>query len=277
MSEERFAAREALAEWLRVARRSDGAFEAVLEDHFGSAQRGDLLARCALAALAEGSGELSSLHASWLADPPPRVPIALRIRPVDAERGLCEIDAAAGDLALCRATARVEPRAPGLAFHDAQLPASLPSPESLPRAVEYARKEGWPEVYAGGPVEFRRVGPLRPQRSLDESSDHVTWLALRAPLSRDLQLAQAALVFLTCFYDHWEFERRIGERFDHGRFAVREQRVQIHRAARPEGWLLLRASAGVASAGVALGARELFAASGELLASGLCEALVAAA
>lgn len=46
---------------------------------------------------------------------------------------------------------------------------------------------------------------------------------------------------------------------------------------RPKGWLLLRASSRVAADGVALASRELFARTGELLASVTAEALVAEA
>jgi acyl-CoA thioesterase len=277
MSERGAVPREALGESLRVERRGAGVYEAVLEDHFGVAQAGDLLARCALAALAEDAETghtLRSLHVDWLAPLPPGVPLSLRVAPLGPESGLCELRAARASTELCRGSARVEARRAGPTHQAGALPPALPSPESLPPTIEYARREGWPEAYASGPVEFRRVGPLRPDRARGESTEHVSWLALRAQLPRDPHLEQAALVFLACFYDHWEFERSL-ERLDYARFALRAQSVQIHRATRPEGWLLLRAASRVAEGGVALGSRELFARSGELLASGVAEALVA--
>ncbi len=268
--------REALSEWMCVTPRGDGAFEAVLENHFGDSHRGDLLARCALTALAANpGGAIRSLHADWLAPAPPGVPVVLRVAPLGGDAARCEVHGAAPAAPCCRVTASfAAPSAAPPSYQDSALPPGLPQPESLPTTVEYARKEGWPEAYAAGPVEFRRVGPLRPDRTRGESSDNVTWLKLRAPLKRDAQLEQAALVFLATFYDHWEFERRIGERFDYARFAVRSHAVWLLRAARPEGWLLLRASSRSANGGLALGMRELFAQDGSLLATVVSEARV---
>ena len=270
--------REALSEWMRVTPRGEGAFEAVLENHFGESHRGDLLARCALAALAaDPARALSSLHADWLSPAPPAVPLTLRVSALAGDTARCEVLGASAAAPCCRVTASFEAHGAAIAYQDATLPPGLPHPESLPATVEYARKEGWPEAYATGPVEFRRVGPLRPDRAPRESSDHVTWLKLRAPLKHDAQLEQAALIFLATFYDHWEFERRIGERFDYASFALRAHAVWLHRAARPDGWLLLRAGSRIASGGRALGTRELLAQDGALLATVLSEARVAPA
>jgi acyl-CoA thioesterase II len=277
MSNALAAPREALAEWMKVEQRGTGAYEARLEDHFGETQSADLLARCALAALGERSGALRSLHADWLAPAPPATKIALRALRIESAPELVEVRAETGSAPLCRSTVRVEARATsgGLSYQDVALPLGLPDPDSLPRTVEYARKEGWPEAYAAGPVEFRRVGPLRPKREAGESCDNVCWLSLRAELPRNPSLEQAALVFLACFYEHWEFERRIGERFDHPRLALRSHDVWLHHTPRPDGWLLLRAASHTAAGGRALGARELFARDGTLLASVTSEALVA--
>ena len=270
--------REALGKWMSVTHAAEDAFEAVLENHFGESHRGDLLARCALAALAANPGRaLSSLHADWLAPAPPGVPIVLRVAALAGDAARCEVHGAVAASPCCRVTASFEASSGALSYQDATLPPGLPQPESLPTTVEYARKEGWPEAYAAGPVEFRRVGPLHPNRARGESSDHVTWLKLRAPLKRDAQLEQAALIFLATFYDHWEFERRIGERFDYAGFALRSHSVWLHRAARPDGWLLLRAGSRIASGGRALSTRELFAQDGALLATVASEARVAEA
>ena len=269
------APREALGEWMRVARSAEG-YEAVLEDHFGAAQAADLLARCALAALdANGGGALCALHADWLAPARPGVPIALRVERLAASPARLLVTAAHGGLPVGRVVAGFRDGDSALAYQDARLPSGLPEPDSLPTTVEYARKEGWPEEYAGGPVEFRRVGPRRPDRAAGESTDHVEWLRLRSPLPRDARVELAALVFLAAFYDHWEFEWRVGERFDYAGFEVLSQTVSLHRAQRPDGWLLLRASSGVASEGRALARRELFAQDGALAASVACAARVA--
>jgi len=265
---------ERLGEWLRIAPRSGGGFEATLQDHFGEAQHGDLLARCALAVLAhDENARLASLRADWLAPLPPDEPLALRVEPLLRERTCSEVRVA-GDSPLCRATAWLAPAASGVSYQDAALPSGLPDPESLPATVEYARKEGWPEAYAAGAVEYRRVSALRPDRARGESSDHVTWLKLRAPLPRAAHLEQAALVFLATYYAHWEFERRIGERFDYAALCFRTHAVRLQRALRPEGWFLLRASSRVASDGRAVGTRELFARDGALVATVTSEALV---
>lgn len=269
--------REALGEWMRVARRGDGAYEALLEDHFGSSQPADLLARCALAALAECGGELRSLHAEWLAPAPPDVPLALRVAKLAGDHARCAIDVElAHGARIARVSAGLAPATRSLSYQDVAPPPGLPAPESLPTTVEYARKEGWPEEYAGGPVEFRRVGPLHANRAAGESSEHITWLKLRAPLPPNEPLETAALVFLADFYAHWEFERRIGgERFDYARFTPLTHTLWLHGALPRDAWCLLRASARVAQGGRALAQRELFAEDGALLASVACEARVA--
>ena len=220
---------------------------------------------------------LSSLHADWLAPAPPAVPVVLRVAALAGDAARCEVRGAAAAAPCCRVTASFEVSSGALTYQDPTLPPGTPQPESLPATALYARSEGWPEAYAAGPVEFRRVGPLHPDRARGESSDHVTSLKLRAALPRGAQLEQAALISLATFYDHWEFERRIGERFDYSSFALRSHSVWLHRAARPDGWLLLRASSGVASGGRALGTRELFAQDGALLATVASEARVAEA
>jgi acyl-CoA thioesterase len=154
--------------FLDVKRAGEGAYLASLEDFFGEAQPGDLLARIALAAgeLA-GGGALRSLHASFLAPAPPAVPLTL-------------------------AAARL-----------------------------------------GG------------------------------------DLRRAAFVFLCAFYPHWEFERRVGARFDHARFALLDVSLRIHGAAESRDWCLLRGVSAFAAGGVAHARRGVFARNGRLLAS--CE------
>ena len=271
------APREALGEWMKIRSAGRGGYEAVLEDHFGEAHAADLLARCVLAVLSDAhGGALASLHVDWLAPALPATAVMLHVARLEADAARSEVRVSAA-APLCRATAEITGSGGGPAYQDAAVPPGLPPPESLPSTLETARKEGWPEAYAAGPVEFRRVGPLRPDRGRGESSDLVSWLALRAPLPDDPALAQAALVFLAAFYPHWEFERRLGERFDAPSFALRSHTLWLHRAVRPEGWLLLRAGSRICAGGRALGARELFARDGTLLASVASEARVAAA
>jgi acyl-CoA thioesterase-2 len=265
--------REDLGEWMRVERTGADVYATVLQDHFGAAHRGDLLARCALAALAASSGGVvTALHADWLAAAKPDMPIALRVTPQGAGGRYEVLGTAAAPV--CRVSASVGAPSGTQSYQDAALPPGLPHPESLPATVEYARKEGWPEAYAAGPVEFRRIGPLKPDRARGESSEQVSWLKLRAPLPHDAGIEQAALVFLATFYDHWEFERRLGEHFDYPSLSLCSHALWLHRPLRPDAWLLLRATSRVAAAGRALGMRELFAADGALLATVVSEAHV---
>jgi acyl-CoA thioesterase-2 len=227
-----------------------------------------------LAALAASpGGVVTSLQADWLAAAKPGQPIALRVTSLGVNTGRCEV-LGGTTTPICRASASVEAPTGTQAYQDARLPPGLPPPDSLPATVEYARKEGWPEAYAAGPVEFRRVGPPRPDRARGESTEQLSWLKLRGALPHTAALEQAALIFLATFYDHWEFERRIGERFDYPSLALRSHALWVHRALRPDGWLLLRAASRVATAGRALGMRELFAQDGSLLATVVSEAHV---
>ena len=268
--------REALGGWLAVSPIAGGGFEAVLENFFGAALRADLLARAALAAQSvRRSDVLRSLRAEWLAPAPPGLPISLRVSALGAAPGAPRLELTADcDAPIARIVASFAPTGGGLSYQDAVLPPDLPEPDAMPTSAEYARKEGWPEAYAQGPLEFRRVGALHPNAAAGESRDHVEWLRLRAPLPREPRIEAAALIFLAAFYDQWEFERR-NERFDFSRFSVLSQSVWLHGALRPNEWLLLRASSRIARDGRAVGARELFARDGTLLATVASEALVA--
>lgn len=145
-------AREQLGEWMRILPRAIGGSEAALEDHFGEAQPGDLLARCALAVLAhDANARLASLRADWLAPPPPNKPLALQVEALLSDRSCAEVRVASSE-PICRATAWLATAASGLSYQDSSLPRDLPDPDSLPMTVEYARREGWPEIYASGQI-----------------------------------------------------------------------------------------------------------------------------
>jgi hypothetical protein len=59
-----------------------------------------------------------------------------------------------------------------------------PDLESLPSTLECARAEGWPEEYARGPVELRRVGPMWRDPDRGDSYHHLAWLSPRARTER---------------------------------------------------------------------------------------------
>jgi len=260
--------------FLELKRTSEGEFAASLEDFFGEAQPGDLLARIALAGAAVASGrELRALHATFVETAAPAIPLTLRASQLGSDDRFshCEVRVSGARL-LCVANASFEAPAVGLSYQDGSLAADLPDPDALPSTLEYARREGWPEDYARGPFEFRRVGPLRPPPGA--STALVCWLRTRQPLPAD-DLHTAALVFASAFYPHWEFERRIGERFDYSRFRLLAHALRIQRRVRFDDWWLMRGQSFVASDGRALAHRELFARDGRLLASSTLEAAVA--
>jgi len=70
----------------------------------------------------------------------------------------------------------------GTDYHDVSPPAALPDPDTLPTTLAAARAEGWPEAYACGPVEFRRIGPRWPDSSRGDSRHLLAWLRPRAPI-----------------------------------------------------------------------------------------------
>lgn len=63
---------------LRIEARGAGRYAATPESFWGATARGDLLARMALAAIAEAGAAPTSLHASFLADAEPDEEVAIR-------------------------------------------------------------------------------------------------------------------------------------------------------------------------------------------------------
>lgn len=260
--------------FLEVKRVDAGSAVASLEDFFGEAQPGDLLARIVLAAAGAGDGKvLYALRASFLEAAPPALPLTLRTSRLGADDRVerCEVRVSGARL-LCVAEAGFETPAAGPCWEEA-LTGDLPDPDALPSTREYARREGWPEDYARGPLEFRRVGPLRPPPGAPTA--HVSWLRPRQPLASDVGLHTATLAFASAFYPHWEFERRIGERFDHARFRLVGHALWIHRRVRFDDWWLMRGHCDLAVDGRALARRQLFTRDGRLIADASLEAQVA--
>ncbi len=274
---ERANPRESFASMLAVERRGDGEFVARLEDFWGDSLGADVLARAALAAGETCEGrELHSLHACFLASAPPDVPLTLRVEPLeDGPRLARRHVRLLGDELLCQVVASFASPDDGLRYQDATLAPGLPAPEDLPSTVERARAEGWPEEYARGPIEFRRVGPLWPDASSGESCAHVEWVRPREPLPDDPRMQMAALVFLSDFYSHWAFERRVGRKFAHDRFRRLDHALWIHQLVKWDDWWLLEATTEVSNAGRALSRREIYTREGLLVASSAQEALIA--
>ena len=263
--------RETLS-FLEVKRVGDADWVAHLEDFFGEAQPGDLLARIVLAASALAEGQpLHALQTIFVEPLTPAIPLSLRVARLGASDRLvsCEVGRAGAPL-LCVAHAGFGVEADGLGYQEAKLPSGLPDPESLPTTLEYARREGWPEAYARGPLEFRRVGPLRAESG--DGSAHVIWLRPRQQPPAAGALEAAVLAFASAFYPHWEFERRIGARFDHARFRLLRHALFVARPLRFDDWWLLRGQSQLAAGGRALARRELFTRDGRLIAAATLEA-----
>lgn len=267
---------ESLSSMLHVERVRDGEFAARLEDFWGGSLDADVLARAALAAAQTCEGmELHSLHASLLRSAPPGAPLTLRVERLDEGRVARRVIRLLDEGVLCQVLASFAVTGEGVAYQDVRPQPGLPAPESLPSTLEQARSEGWPEEYARGPIEFRRAIPPRwPEAAAVPTGTHVEWVRTRAPLPDDPRAHMAALVFLSAFYPHWPFERRVGPKFASDRFTVLDHALRVHRPARWDAWWLLESSTEVAHAGRALGRRAIYDRDGVLLASASQEAMI---
>jgi len=266
--------RESLAAILSIERHRDNEFTAQLEDFFGSALDSDALARATLAAAETCAAmELHSLHAQFVRPPPPAVPLTLRVESVEGGEGRARRHVRIlGDGQLCHVVVSFAAASDGPSYQDLALDAHLPPPEQLPSTLEQAQAEGWAD-YARGPIEFRRVGswPRRP----GESYAHIEWVRPRVPLPDDARLHMAAVVFLSGFYSHWAFERRIGTSFAYDRHVPLDHTLWVHRSLRWNDWWLLKATSEVCHGGRALARREIYTGDGQLVASVVQAALVA--
>ena len=268
---------ESLAEILRVSTGPEGGWSASLEDFFGASLGGDLLARAVLVASADcGARRLRALHATYLEPPPPGVALPLIVSSLTGspERAVREVKVGGKEVA-ARVLLRFEAPLDGPTFQDIVLEGDLPQPEALPSTHEQARAEGWPEEYAGGPIEFRRIGQRWADATRRDGHAHLEWVKPRAPLPDDPRLQDAALAFICDFYAQWEFERRVGEHFDYAYFRPTDLALWIH-AAKPweDSPSPLRSHATVSHQGVALSRRELFTRKGLLLATVVREARI---
>lgn len=268
------APRESLDEILALGPAGDQTFEVRLENFFGEALPGDVLARMALAAGLDCAGrELCAIAATFLRRAPPSQALALQVeRLADDARISRRAVRLGGEKPLCQAVASFATPAEGAEWSDPLGDPPPPDPDRLPSTREAARSEGWPEDYARGPIEFRRVGPRWPDPAAVDAHRHVEWVRLRAALPQVPRLHAAALVFLCGFYTHWEYERRFGRAFAYERYAPLALSVFVHHAPPWDDWLLLRGRSDVGRAGWALSHREIYTREGRLLASSVQEA-----
>lgn len=267
---------ESLAEILRVEGGGDR-FTASLEDFWGEPMGADVWARTALAAARSVPDlELLSLQGylrPWLQTGVPLV-LEVETREETPELTRCDLRLRQAELR-GRAFASFAAPRDGPTHQDVAPSEPPPDPETLPSSLECARTEGWPEIYARGPIEFRRIGPPGREPSRGDSPHHLAWLKPRAPLPRDAGVDTAALVLAAGWYPHWEFERRIGPKFAHDRLCLADLALHVHAVEPWSDWWLLEARNEVAREGRALSSRRLFSRDGRLLASASAQALVA--
>lgn len=246
---------------------------ASLGDFWGGSLAADAAARMALAAEAACPGQvLRSLRFDPLAPAPPARALRVATRVLRQQPALCEVSLE-DEAPLARAVVRLSAPSSGLSHSDGTPPADLPDPETLPSTLECARSEGW-EDYAAGPLEFRRIGPLWPDPEGRAPTPHMSWMKPRGDGAVSRQRA-AAVVFLGLFYPHWGFERRLGEKFDQGGFALLGATVWLHGLPSFDDWWLLRDHHEVAADGLGLTRRRLFTRDGTLAAEATLEARVA--
>ncbi len=254
------APRESLEEMLTVhTGREPGAYRVTLESFWGAPSMGDLMARLVLAADAAGeTAPLSSLHAVFASGLAAEQPLDVRI----ARRGVAVgFDVTHAGKPVVSALARFD-RTTGLSY-DTPSPRAAPDPETLPSTRDSARTEGWPEEYARGPFEHRRVGPRVDAAGTNEPI--VMWIRPRMPLPSRSAWHTAALVFASEFYSHWAFEWRLGTGVDYDAHGLIDHSVRLHGAPRFDDWVLVVAQSSRAANGIAVARREMYARSGELL------------
>jgi acyl-CoA thioesterase len=263
-----------IAALLCVEHRSDREYTADPEDFWGAPLAADVWARVALAAARSGPGaELITLQGG-LPELELGKPVSLRISPSGGPTVPHRHVEIAQAESRGHALATLVAPGAGPDYQDVFPLDRTPEPESLPSTLETARAEGWPEQYARGPVEFRRIGPRQRDAEADDASCQRVWLSPRTPVPEGPDVAVAAIVLAASWYPHWEFERRIGAGFSPDRFRVLDHSVRIHRAEPWRDAWLLEARSERAIAGRALSTRRLFSRDGRLLASASSSALV---
>ena len=264
--------RESLKEMLVVGRKGPGRYACALESFWGEPVLGDLLARLVLAAATEGvTAPLRSLHATFTSAALAGEPLEVRLERRDEA---VSFDVAGATSPCCSAIARYGAPANTLGYQATPAPGA-PDPERLPSTLDTARTEGWPEQYARGPFEFRRVGNRIGAAGGD--APHVTWMRTRVSLGAEPSWHTAAIAFVSLFYVHWAFEWRLGTGIDYGAVTPLDHALWLHGAPRFDDWLLVVAHSDRAAGGVALAHRELYSRDGEHLATAVHSARVSMA
>jgi acyl-CoA thioesterase-2 len=251
-----------------------------LADFFGAALAGDLLARM-IRGTARGiptDRHLHALHAVFIEAVPPSVLLDVLVEATPDEGSLSRrcIRVTRDGRPLAVATASWGRRAAeAVEYQDHPMDEHLPDPDTLPTTLEGARAEGWPEQYARGPIEFRRVGDRWPAVPASPGATHIEWIRPRCAVPDDPRLHEAAMVMASEFYSHWPFEWRLGAQFRSDRFRLLDHALWIHHPVAWTDWWLLRTTSFVATAGRALATREIFTRDRRLILTAMHEAQLA--
>jgi acyl-CoA thioesterase II len=266
----------AFTSFLSVEPVDDGEYTARLVDFGGRSFGGDLLARAVLAASATAvDRRLHSLHACFLRPLPPAVPIRLVVERLKDGRRFAQrrVQARLDGQLMAEVTASFAASGDGLTYQSGGVPPDLPAPDDLPSTHELARAEGWAE-YAGGPIEYRRIGAWMPELAASQAASKRAWMMPRRPLPDTPALHAAALAYLSDFLSHWGVEMKLGPAFVFDRLASLDHALWVHRPLRWDDWWLVTTLTEVAHAGRALTRREVHSRDGVLVASIAQETLV---
>lgn len=266
---------ESFAPFFELEKRRDGEFVARLADFGGRSFGGDLLARAVLAAADGDRRELHALHATFLRPAPAGVPISLVVDRLGDGRRLARrrVRVEHDGRQLCAITASFAAASDGLRYQGTLPDPTLPAADSLPSTRELARAEGWLE-YAGGPIEFRRIGEWSRLPQMEGPVAKLGWMAPRTPLPAEPAMHAAALAYLSDFLSHWAVEVRLGPAFSPEGLLSLDHALWVHRPPRWDDWWLVDTRTDIAHAGRALTRREVYDRGGQLIASIVQEALV---
>jgi acyl-CoA thioesterase-2 len=179
--------------------------------------------------------------------------------------------------ARCEATVSfAEPPKAGAQWQDVAMP-SVPAPESLPKDVDVAAANAWPD-WNLDEEEFEWGWVDEPWRAWEggvaAESRWSTWLRPRAPLPPDPRVHAAALALASDYLSHWSASRRLGRAFPPGSYVSLDHVVHVHRGPVWDDWWLFHDRSDVAHGGRPLVHRRVFTRDGALVASVVQEALI---
>jgi acyl-CoA thioesterase-2 len=168
---------------------------------------------------------------------------------------------------------------PGL-DHQAEMPADLPDPESLPSAAELVGAIDHPvaQFWAKArPFDLRHVGsPIYFKVDGERVAHQAVWLKSLAPLPDDPQLHTAALAYVSDYTILESIYRRHGIPWTHPglKSASLDHAMWFHREARVDEWLLYVQESPSAQGGRGLALGRIYSRDGKLVATVAQEGMV---